>query len=460
MLCKEERTMLKRKLYDDLLVWKNERSKDKALFLMGARQVGKSTLAREFGKKNFEQVIEVNFLETPLAQKFFKNADPAQILTSLTAWSKKTIIPGQTLIILDEIQECPHARTAIKFLVQEGSCCYIETGSLLGIQNKPVQSYPVGFEEQMNMYPLDFEEFLWAMDFPEESIRQIQKNYRQKSPVLEGIHELLLRYFNTYIVVGGMPEVVSEYVKTKDITRVKTRQKAILDLYRNDISKFVSGLMSLKVRQIFDSIPAQLDDKSRRFRMNAIGKGRQFRDLEDSFLWLEEAGIALPCYNTAAPVTPLRMNEKRNLFKLFMNDTGLLCAASLGEDIPIQLLMGNLQINSGSILENAFAQALKSKGLDLYYFDSKKIGELDFVVQNGSTVDVLEIKSGADYTKHAALDRALQVQDWPFRQKIVFCKSNVFEEDGILYLPYYMILFYAQKEEKKLIWDPLQPNFN
>lgn len=451
--------MLKRKLYQILTDWKEKRSSQKALFIMGARQVGKSTLARLFGQENFDQVIEVNFLEDPLTRKFFKNSDPAQILSSLTAWSRKSIVPGSTLIILDEIQECPQARTAVKFLVQEGSCSYIETGSLLGIQNKPVESYPVGFEEQVNMYPLDFEEFLWAMQLPDETLLLLKDCFENRKTVSVGIHEVMLRLFYTYIVVGGMPEVVQTYVNTKDINEVIARQGSILDLYRNDISKFVSGLMSLKVRQIFDSIPAQLDDKKRRFRMNALGKNRQFRELEDSFLWLEEAGVALPCYNTSAPVTPLRLNEKRSLFKLYMNDCGLLCAASLG-DIQTDLLMGDVQINSGSILENVFAQAIASKGMDLYYYDSKKIGELDFVVQNGKDVDILEIKSGSDYKKHPALTKALKVEGWVFRQKIVFCKGNVREEDGILYLPFYMILFYACKEARHLMWDPLSTDFH
>lgn len=426
---------------------------------MGARQVGKSTLAREFGKKKYERVIEVNFLNTPYAKKFFKNTDPQLILTALTAWSHTTILPGKTLIILDEIQECPQARTAIKFLVQEGSCDYIETGSLLGIQNRPVESYPVGFEEQVRLYPLDFEEFLWGIGFPDESIEELKNCFLNKRPVQEGIHELMLRYFYTYIVVGGMPEVVQSYVLTKDLEQVAVRQKSILDLYRNDVSKFACGLMGLKVRQILDSIPSQLDDKNRRFRLNALGKNRQYRDLEDSFLWLKEAEIALPCYNTTAPVTPLRQNEKRNLFKLFMNDCGLLCESSLG-DIQIELLMGNVQINAGSILENVFAQAIVAKGFDLYYYDSKKIGELDFVVQNNSAVDVLEIKSGSDYKKHSALDRALRVEDWNFGQKIVFCKGNLEQDGDILYLPYYMIMFYAQQKKKQRIWDPLRPDLN
>lgn len=309
------------------------------------------------------------------------------------------------------------------------------------------------------MYPLDFEEFLWALNYPAESIRYIKECFEKQESVGSAAHERMLRLFDTYMVVGGMPEAVQTYVSTKDITETVRIQKQILDLYRQDISKYAQGLMSLKIRQIFDSIPSQLDDKNRRFMLSRLGKGQQMRGLESSFLWLEEAGVALPCYNTSAPVSPLRLNEKRNLFKLFLNDTGLLTAMSLG-DIQFELLQGELDINSGSILENVFAQALASKGLDLFYYDSKSTGELDFVVQNGKDIDILEIKSGKDYKKHRALDKALQVKDWQFQRKIVFCKSDVKAEGEILYLPFYMIMFYALKEQQRLIWDPLVPDFN
>ncbi|WP_297566000.1 ATP-binding protein [uncultured Faecalibaculum sp.] len=451
--------MLKRRLYQDLLDWKNRRASSKALFIMGARQVGKSTLARHFGAENYESVIEINFYNDPGASRIFRQQTAQTVLTQLTAYTGQSIIPGKTLIILDEIQECPAARTAVKFLVEEGSAQYIETGSLLGIQYKPVKSLPVGYEEQINMYPMDFEEFLWALNYPLESIQYLKDCFLHRQSVGEAVHDRMLRLFETYIVVGGMPEAVQTYVRTRDITETVYIQKQILTLYRQDISKYAQGLMSLKIRQIFDSIPSQLDDKNRRFRLNALGKGAQMRNLENAFLWLEEAGVALPCYNTSAPVTPLRLNEKRNLFKLFMNDTGLLCAASLG-NIQFALLQGELDINSGSILENAFAQALASKGLDLFYYDSKTIGELDFVIQNERYIDVLEIKSGNDYRKHRALDKALQVSDWNFHEKIVFCKADVQEEDDILYLPFYMIMFYALKDQQHLIWDPLAPDFN
>lgn len=451
--------MLRRKLYDDLLDWKEKRRKQKALFVMGARQVGKSTLARKFGEENYKQVIELNFYNDPGAARIFRHGTPEIILTQLTAYTGKSVIPDETLVILDEIQECPAARTAIKFLVEDGTCDYLETGSLLGIQYNSVKSLPVGFEERINMYPLDFEEFLWALDYPAESIRYIKECFEKQESVGSAAHERMLRLFDTYMVVGGMPEAVQTYVSTKDITETVRIQKQILDLYRQDISKYARGLMSLKIRQIFDSIPSQLDDKNRRFMLSRLGKGQQMRGLESSFLWLEEAGVALPCYNTSAPVSPLRLNEKRNLFKLFLNDTGLLTAMSLG-DIQFELLQGELDINSGSILENVFAQALASKGLDLFYYDSKSTGELDFVVQNGKDIDILEIKSGKDYKKHRALDKALQVKDWQFQRKIVFCKSDVKAEGEILYLPFYMIMFYALKEQQLLIWDPLVPDFN
>lgn len=445
--------MLRRKIMNDLQDWKDNRSAKKALFIMGARQVGKSTIARWFGKHNYRKVIEINFFNDPGAARIFKAGSAQNILIQLTAYTGQRIEKGQTLIILDAIQECPEARTAIKFLVEDGTCDYIETGSLLGIEYKPVASYPVGFEQQISMYPMDFEEFLWALNYPEESIEYLRDCYETHTPVGDAAHKMLMSLFQTYIVVGGMPEVVQTYVKTKDISEVIERQKTILSLYRNDISKYSTGLMSLKIKQIFDAIPSQLDEKNRRFIMSALGKGKQLRELENAFLWLEEAGVALPCYNTSAPVAPLALNAKRNLFKLFLNDTGLLCAQCF-DDLQIALLQGDLSVNSGSILENVFAQALKAKGFKLYYYDSKRIGELDFVVQNGSKIDVLEIKSGRDYHKHSALTKALGIQEWSFDQKIVFCPGNIDKENGVLYMPLYMIMFYLQHQSKHIVWDP------
>ena len=350
--------------------------------------------------------------------------------------------------MFDEIQECPEVRAAIKFLVEDGRFDYIESGSLLGVRYKEVRSYAVGFEQMLPMYPLDFEEYLWANGVQAETISYLKSCYEQKKPVSETVHETLCKLFYSYLVVGGMPETVQIYIDTHDIARVIRNQRSILDLYRLDIAKYASDNDKAKIKAIFDSIPAQLNDKNRRFKINSIHPDARLLRYEDSFNWLADAGVALPCYNVTEPQAPLGLNEKRNLFKLYMNDVGLLCAACM-ENVQFDLLMGNVEINMGSILENVFAQNLKSNGFKLHYFDSKKIGELDFVLQKGLSTVLLEIKSGNDFKKHPAMDHALETKQWKFEQTIVFSKSNVEEEEEILYLPWYMIMFFRQAAEQE-----------
>ena len=244
----------------------------------------------------------------------------------------------------------------------------------------------------------------------------------------------------SYLVVGGMPDVVQTYVDTHDIAQVIARQRDILALYRLDIAQYAQGNDKLKIRAIFDSIPAQLSEKNRRFILAALDpNGRQQR-YADSFQWLADAGVALPCYNVTEPQPPLRLNEKHNLFKLFQGDTGLLCAACM-ENVQFALLNGDLQINMGSILENVVAQELKAHGFQLNYYDGKKTGEIDFVLQNGMQVDLLEVKPGKDFKRHPALDRMRWVEGWRFGQATVLCKGNVAVEKGVRYLPWYMTLF-------------------
>jgi hypothetical protein len=443
--------MLKRKIEKYLEKWK-EKSDKKALCIVGARQIGKTTVARHFGKKHYKQVIEINFIENPEAHDIFMHDLTAEnLVLNLTAYLRKPIFPGETLLILDEIQECPQARTAIKFLVQDARMDIIETGSLLGVKEKDVVSFPVGFEERIQMYPLDFEEFLWAMQLPEATFTLLKECYKTKNAPTQAVHNVMMRLFYSYLVVGGMPEVVQKYVDSQDIAQVVSIQEAILDLYRQDISKYAKYNEKLRIKDIFDSIPAQLDSKNNRFKLSYIDKNARMNRYENSFLWLQEAGVALACYNTKTPCYPLILNEKRNLFRLYLNDTGLLCAA-IG-NVQYDLLQGNTELNSGSILENMFGQALASKNLNLYYYDSKsKNIELDFVVEQNRKIDILEIKSGKDYKKHRALDKALE-EDWDIHQAIVFSKYPLEKTDRILYLPFYMILFYAdQGEDKPMIW--------
>lgn len=445
--------MLKRKAYQKLLDWKKEKNK-KALCIIGARQIGKTTLVRQFAKENYENFIEINFLTDENAKKIFSGSlDADTIISNITAYTQRSMEPEKTLVLFDEIQECPNARTAIKFLVEDNRFDYIETGSLLGVRYKEVRSYPVGFEEVYRMFPMDFEEFLWANKVQTATIEMLKKHFDEQVPVTEIVHNTLKKLFLSYIVVGGMPDIVQTYVTTHDIGKVIAKQKEILELYRLDIAKYATGADKVKIKAIFDSIPSQLNDKNRRFILTNIDEhGRQNR-YANSFEWLSEAGVALPCYNVTEPQPPLQLNAKHNLFKLFMGDTGLLCAACM-ENIQFDILQGNADVNLGSVLENMMAQQIKSNGLSLHYFDSKKYGELDFVIQRGMSVDLIEIKSGNDYKKHNALSKIAEVENWKFGKKYVFCKENVEVAGEVIYLPWYMIMFYkADEVPKNLIYE-------
>lgn len=432
--------MLYRKGYDKLLAWKAQKGK-KALCIIGARQIGKTTLIREFGRREYNHFVELNFVTNPDASKIFEgNLDADSIITSLTAYVQQPMEPGETLILFDEVQECPNVRTAIKFLVEDGRFDYVESGSLLGVRYKEIRSYPVGFEEIYRMYPMDFEEYLWANGVQKSTIEYLRQCYEKREPVMEPVHDTLIRLFQSYIVVGGMPQTVQIYVDTHDIGRVVANQNEILELYRLDIAKYAKESEKVKIRAIFDSIPSQLNEKNRRFILNKIDEnGRQNR-YQDSFLWLDDAGVALPCYNVTEPQPPLQLNEKHNLFKLFQNDTGLLCAACM-ENVQFDILNGNLDINMGSVLENIIAQQLRSNGFALHYFDSKKYGELDFVIQNGMQVELVEVKSGNDYQKHSALNRVRSVDVWKMKNAYVFCKGNIEVVQDVIYLPWYLIMF-------------------
>lgn len=440
--------MLKRKAYDKLLEWKSQ-NKKKALCIIGARQIGKTTLIREFGRQHYENFVEINFVTDEGAADIFAGSlDAETIITNLTAYVRRPMEPGKTLVLFDEVQRCPDVRTAIKFLVEDGRFDYIESGSLLGVKHKEVKSYPVGFEEIYRMYPMDFEEYLWANGVQTSTIDYLQKCFNGKAPVSQSIHNTMNKLFYSYIVVGGMPQVVQTYVDTHDIGKVIAGQQDILEQYRLDIAQYAEGNDKIKIKAIFDSIPAQLNDKNRRFYVNSIDKNARLTRYDNSFKWLDDAGVALPCYNVNEPQPPLQLNEKHSLFKLFMNDTGLLCAACM-DNIQLDILNGRLEINMGSILENVIAQQLKSAAFSLYYYDSAKYGEVDFLAQNGMHINLVEVKSGNDYKKHKALDNVLTVGEWSFTNAYVLCQDNLAVEGGVTYLPWYLVMFLRPEQIPK-----------
>ncbi len=345
---------LKRKIYDELVQWKEE-DRRVALCLIGARQIGKTAIVKEFAKNHYEEVIELNFLENPDAKKLFDGSLRAEdILFKLSTFTRQELIEGKTLILFDEIQECPSARTAIKFFVEDGRYDYIETSSMLGVKIKEIKSYPVGFERIVNMYPLDFEEFLWANGIGAKVIDYLKQCFEEKTMVSESIHDTLKDLFHRYLIVGGMPEAVNTYLKTKNMQQVIKVQEELIDLYSNDIRKYAEESQRHAILEIFKAIPSQLDNQNRRFKLSQVMPKEKISRHENDFLWFTLAGIALPSYTLQEPQYPFQLNEKHNLFRLFLFDTDLLCAMSL-DDIQFMILNGDLSINEGSILENYFA---------------------------------------------------------------------------------------------------------
>ena len=434
---------IKRSLSKQLEAWK-ERKDHKALLIDGARQVGKTFAVREFARSHYEVFLEVNFIEMPGAKAIFEgDLDASTVIMGLTAYSGVPLVPGKTLIFFDEIQECPRARTAIKFLVDDGRFDYMESGSLLGVTYQHVDSLPIGYEEELRVYPLTFAEFALALGVQPDVLREARCACESGSPVPQAIHERLLRAFRIYMAVGGMPAAVQTFMDTSDLVHVLEVQRSILTLYRQDASKYAPN--KAHVNAIFDAIPAQLDKKNRRFKLTDLAKSARMERYESDFMWLADAGIALPCYNVSAPTVPLQINKQHSLFKLFLCDCGLLSAASVGA-VQFDLIQGNLSINQGSFLENVLAQELVANGFSLFYFDKAKIGEVDFVLQRGSAVLPLEAKSGADFKSHRALDNLMRIDEWGVEQAVVLCGGNVSSGEGITYLPWYAVSFIEQEK--------------
>lgn len=431
--------MLKRKIINELTKWKEELT-NKALLIKGARQVGKTTVIRQFAKANYKNFIEINFEQMPLAKQAFEgNLDARTILINLSAMGFGQLVPGETLIFFDEIQSCPKARTAIKFLVEDGQYDYIESGSLLGINYKDVSSYPVGFEHELDMFPLDFEEFLWACNISKDVIGLLKDCYDNQRSVPDFLHQQLMERYRQYLIVGGMPEVVATYLANEDFSKTITNQKDILTGYRNDISKY-AGKEKILVKSVFDAIPGQLSKQDKRFVLASIEKNASRRKYGAPTQWLVDAGMAYYSFNVGSFELPFPSHEDLRLYKLFFVDSGLMCAMMLG-NIQSKVLTGDIFVNEGALAENYIADELAKHGISLNYYDRKSKHELDFVFPEGNKISVIEVKSGKDYKKHSSLDMAQNLFADKINRRIVISSNNVEFEDGILYIPFYMCMF-------------------
>lgn len=431
--------MIFRKITKELEDWNALRSKE-ALLIDGARQVGKTFIIREFARQHFKSVVELNFLKNRKLKKLFAEvADEQEVLTRLSAVAGEKLIPNETLVFFDEIQECPEAVTYIKFLVDEGHYRYVLSGSLLGVELKDVRSVPVGYLRELTMYPVDFEEFVRAMGLPDEVFGHVKTRFREMKPVDPVVNDRMRKLFALYLVVGGMPAAVQAYLDTHNIADVVKVQKGILVEYRKDAAKY-DKKHKLQIHRVIDLIPEELGKKNKRFFMSDLKSGGRYERLEGNFVWLKESGIGLPCTAVDDPKVPLRLSQDSGFFKLFANDVGLLSAMYM-DGIQFRILSGETNINEGAIYENFVAQELRAHGFDLHYFASDDIGEVDFIIQlDGKSVPV-EAKSGRHYKTHAALDRLLGNEGYGIRHSLVLSDYNVSREEKIDYLPVYMVMF-------------------
>ncbi len=435
--------MLKRKIASYIREFYN--NSRNALLITGARQTGKTYSIREFGK-TFKNFVEINFVDMPEAVNVFAGAKNSNdILLRLSAITRTPLVKGETLVFFDEVQKCPDIVTAIKFLVDEGSYRYIMSGSLLGVELKDLRSEPVGYMGVKEMFPLDFEEFISNIGINENIINSLREAWENLNTVDNFLHSKLMELFRLYLVIGGMPAAVNKYIESNNLQEVMTVQQDIIRLYKRDIAQY-DPENKLYIEDIFDLIPPELNAKNKRFIMKRLNENAKFERYHNSFLWLKNAGVAIPVYNVEEPKVPLLLSRSRNLFKLFQNDIGLL-AAQYSDGIQLRIITDDNDINFGSIYENAVAQELTAHGLNPYYYNNKKRGELDFIVEMGGNVLPIEVKSGKDYQTHRALSNIMECDEYGIPRAVIFNNDNMKIDGKLVYAPIYMAMFLQKKDD-------------
>ena len=436
--------MLYRKIQDKLRSHLSSGS-DKIIIVEGARQIGKSFIIREVGKKLFSNFIEINLLEDKDGLGLF-----GKVTTTEDFYLQLGMIAGDrlgtrknTLIFLDEIQEYPHLLTMLKFLRQENRFTFIASGSLLGLTLHHTTSIPIGSILIMPMYPLDFEEFLIANGIGSDVIGYIKQQFRKKESLAESTHLRIMDLFKKYLLSGGMPDAVNTYLSTHNIVKVREVQQDIHTLYRADASKYDFS-HKLKIERIYDMIPSMMESKKKRVIIKDIEdkKGARFKSYEEEFDYLIDSGIALEVKAVTGPRFPLIESGTKNLLKLYLNDVGILTGVLYRNNIRA-VLDDECSVNLGAVYESVVAQELKAHGHNLFYYDNKKKGEVDYLIDNYATLSVtpVEVKSGKDYTVHSALDAFVDNSDYNVKEGIVFCNSREVRKKGkVIYLPIYYVM--------------------
>ena len=448
---------MKRKIEEKLLKWKKESNGKTALLIDGARRVGKSYIVEEFAKQHYKSYILIDFNQvgSEITDLFDMNLrDLDSFFMYLSAAFNVKLYKRESLIIFDEVQLYPRARAAIKYLVADGRYDYIETGSLMSIK-KNVKNIVIPSEERhVKMYPMDFEEFLWAKG--EDLIIPIIRNcFEEKKPLGQALHRKIMTLFREYVIIGGMPQVVKEYIESGDFETADFVKRDILTLYREDIQKYASGYEK-KVESIFDEIPAQLSKHEKKFTLSSLGKGSRFRDYENSFLWLQDSMIANVCFNSTEPNIGLKLNRDNSSYKVYMGDTGLLISHAfdengiVSEEIYKKLLFGKLEVNEGMIFENIVSQMLVANGHNLYFYsnssrtDKDSRMEIDFLVAkskitNRHNISPIEVKSGKNYTL-SSLNKFRKKYSEQTNEAFVLHTADLYIKDEITFLPVYMAI--------------------
>lgn len=438
---------------DSIIIEEWLKRSDKALLVTGARQIGKTWLIREEIAKSGYCKFEVNFIDQPdLVDYLNVKMSANEFLVKLKMIMPEDCKPQETVVFFDEIQKCPEIVTKIKFLVEEGSFKYVMSGSLLGVELKGITSVPVGYLTVLRMYPMDFEEFMIANNVSKTTLEMLKAKFETCQPVDEFIHQKLLSLFFIYLIVGGMPDAVKIYIATKDIREVDKVQRDIVALYKEDFSQYESEDKKLKLISIYDIIPAELNKQNKKFVFTMLNKELKFDRYENSFLWLKDAGVALPVYNVEAPVIPLKASKSSNVFRLFSNDTGLLTSAYPAET-KLELINKNSEVNNGAHFENAVAQQLTANGLEPYFCKKKNIGELDVLVEMDGKVVPIEVKSGKAYKAHKSLYNFMKISDYHIEKAYVLSVANMEQEGSVVYLPIYMCYLLKERKIGKLIVD-------
>ncbi len=434
--------MLRRDVEKEINEWIS--NDNRALLIDGARQVGKTFIIRQCLEESSYTFIEYNLINDEKVVDIIKNSNNTDdLILKLSLNTDKKVVPNKTIFFFDEIQVYKEILTKIKFLADDERYKFILSGSLLGIEMSGLKSAPVGYLKTIKMYPLSFKEFLQLFNIQDEVFDILKNAYINHKEVDPYIHERMMNLFNLYMIIGGMPAAVDAYLKTNNIDDVIDIHNNIVEQYKVDFTKYESEDKKLIISNIYDLIPTELNSSNKRFNIADIDKNLRYERVSDSFVWLYKAGVALPTFNVTEPKSPLKLNEKSSLMKVFLSDIGILTTL-YGKNCKLMILNNDKDINAGSIYENVVAQELTNKGIDLYYYNSKKYGEIDFLFEDEKGVVLLEIKSGKAYQRHSAINNIKEIYK---AKAVVFSKENVSFENDILYLPLYMLMFVEKENE-------------